>query len=75
VKRTISFARYLAERSFDGTAVMTDSLPLGRTCYRFTAPEWFENIRPFLIEHWVPVTIRIVKPRFRTMEIEYSYTE
>jgi hypothetical protein len=74
VKRTISLARYLAERSFDGTAVMMESLPPGRSCYRFTNQQWIDTIKPFLIEHWVPVSIRIVKPYMRPA-VEFSLVD
>ncbi|HEY0653508.1 MAG TPA: hypothetical protein VGD65_10280 [Chryseosolibacter sp.] len=60
VKRTISYASYLAEHSFDSAPVAMENLPLGRTCYRFTQQEWHDNVRPYLILHWIPVSVRMV---------------
>jgi hypothetical protein len=72
VKRVVSYAGYLAEHSFDGTAVLHEHFPLSRVCYRFTQHEWVESIKPFLIQHAVPVSIRIVKSRFRGIPMEFS---
>lgn len=60
VKRTVSYSGYLAEHSFDRGPVEMDNLPPGRTCYRFTPEMWSNHIRSFLIQHWIPVSIRMV---------------
>jgi len=60
VKRTISYASFLVDHSFDRAPVKIADLPIGRTCFRFTEEEWIENVKPYLIQHWIPVTIRIV---------------
>lgn len=61
VRRTISYARFLAEHSFDHAPVERDTLPLGRSCYRYTEDQWVNCVRPFLIEHSIPVSIRMVR--------------
>lgn len=71
VKRTISYAGFLAEHSFDGAEVMLEKLPHGRACYRFEAKQWSNCVKPFLIRHSIPVSIRIVniyQPNFHLNE-------
>src|SRR5687767_7647609 len=58
-KRSVTCARFLAIHSFDNGPIIVDKIPLERSCYRFTRTEWASEIKPFLIQNRIPVTIHI----------------
>jgi hypothetical protein len=55
-------AKFFAGCSHDKGPVNNDAgISSGRIRYRFTSSVWFADVKPFLIRHRIPVSLRIDK--------------
>jgi hypothetical protein len=53
--------RFLVTQSVDGAPAPTQSFSIGRVTYRFAYDAWFNDVKPFLIQNRIPVSMRFVR--------------